>query len=57
MQMLRSTEGVFSGRESYMTLRDLFRWGMRYAQAQTKQSTDWTQFCADQGLYLCKSFC
>jgi midasin (ATPase involved in ribosome maturation) len=51
--MLRSTEGVFSGRESYMTLRDLFRWGMRYAQAtQVQQATDWTQFCADQGMCM-----
>lgn len=45
-----------------MTLRDLFRWGERYARAQVAQPNfhDWNQYIADQGgneKTLCSNHC
>lgn len=53
---LRSREsGCFNGRNSYMTMRDLFRWGERYlVYKETIQSgsLDWELILASQGLIL-----
>jgi hypothetical protein len=48
---VRSAANVFAGRrESYMTLRDLFRWAARYTRASSTDAyTDWEQFIVDHG--------
>lgn len=53
---LRSREsGCFNGRNSFMTMRDLFRWGERYAifkKGIQDESLDWELYLASQGLIL-----
>ena len=41
----------FQGKESFITLRDLFRWAERYrlAPKQTTKFYDWDQHLADEG--------
>lgn len=54
VQVYRSSSGVFAGRESYMTLRDLFRWGERYKLTQIAAAQnffDWDQYLTDQGIF------
>uniref|UniRef100_A0A914WN69 Midasin n=1 Tax=Plectus sambesii TaxID=2011161 RepID=A0A914WN69_9BILA len=60
LQVYRSTAGVFAGKESYMTLRDLFRWGERYKKCSIDTGGrlfDWDQFLADQGFFLLGGRC
>uniref|UniRef100_A0A915IPF4 Midasin n=1 Tax=Romanomermis culicivorax TaxID=13658 RepID=A0A915IPF4_ROMCU len=62
LQIHRNTAGVFAGRESYMTLRDLFRWGERYRLANLSKSEkstfhDWDQYLVDQGYFLLAGRC
>ncbi|KFD67272.1 hypothetical protein M514_05069, partial [Trichuris suis] len=54
LQMHRSYAGCLSGRHSYITLRDMFRWGQRFrlTGAQLGETRDWDQFLADQGFFL-----
>lgn len=43
---------MFAGKQGYITLRDLFRWGERYrhtAATITDTFYDWDQLIADQG--------
>ncbi|CAF1193986.1 unnamed protein product [Didymodactylos carnosus] len=55
LQKHRSKQGVFAGKHSLITLRDLFRWAERYAM--TKECNDWKQFLAEHGYLLlaCRS--
>lgn len=41
----------FQGKQSFITLRDLFRWAERYrlAPKQTSKFYDWDQHVADEG--------
>ncbi|KFM76668.1 Midasin, partial [Stegodyphus mimosarum] len=45
LQVRRRESGVFAGKQGYITLRDLFRWGERYAYASKQTGTfyDWEQ--------------
>lgn len=53
---LRSREsGCFNGKNSFMTMRDLFRWGERYAVFKDEiqsESLDWELVLASHGLIL-----
>lgn len=49
--MRRRGSAAFAGKQGFMTLRDLFRWGERYRLANTgaKNNHDWEQHLADEG--------
>jgi midasin len=52
--------GIFLGKHSLITLRDLFRWAQRYSLAVSKyneQCTDWKQYLAEQGLLILTCRC
>lgn len=52
LQLRRRDSGLFAGKQGYITLRDVFRWGERYRQASaqiTDTFYDWDQLLADQG--------
>ncbi|CAL4138118.1 unnamed protein product, partial [Meganyctiphanes norvegica] len=51
LQNMRRGTNLFQGRQSFITLRDLFRWAERYrlAPKQTTQFYDWDQHLADEG--------
>jgi midasin len=61
------TSGIFLGKQSLITLRDLFRWARRYTLAQhldadnetktTDACVDWKQYLAEQGLLLLCARC
>lgn len=52
------TSGLFLGKNSLITLRDLFRWAKRFANAdQDEKECDWKQYLAEQGLLLLGSRC
>ncbi len=58
--MNRSAAGVFAGKESYMTLRDLFRWGERYRRYNHNETTklfDWDQYLVDHGYFILAGRC
>jgi len=56
LQMFRRESGCFNGKNSFMTLRDLFRWGERYAaykqQIPDNEFFDWDSYLASEGLVL-----
>lgn len=48
--MRRRGSAAFAGKQGFITLRDLFRWGERYRLAQnSKKLYDWDQHLADEG--------
>lgn len=52
VQVRRRGSAAFAGKQGYITLRDLFRWGERYRLAQNAPSNkyyDWDQHIADEG--------
>ncbi|KAG8189752.1 hypothetical protein JTE90_012927 [Oedothorax gibbosus] len=53
LQMRRKESGVFAGKQGFITLRDLFRWGERYQQfTQESEFYDWDQHLAEEGYLL-----
>ena len=53
LQRRRCSTGVFSGKQGFMTLRDLFRWAERYRRADEDSTNyDWEQHLADHGYLL-----
>ncbi|KAI6241255.1 Midasin [Aphelenchoides fujianensis] len=55
LKSLRSTANLFSATDSFMTLRDLFRWANRFANFP--DHSDWRQVAADQGYLLLAGRC
>ncbi|VDN28714.1 unnamed protein product [Dibothriocephalus latus] len=62
-QLLRRSSEVFQGKDGFVTLRDLFRWGERYRLANIadvpevgsgarQQLFDWDAYLAEQGYLL-----
>ena len=51
--------GIFLGKHSLITLRDLFRWAQRYSQAvrNDEHCEDWKQYLTEQGLLILTSRC
>ncbi|GLH08476.1 Dynein heavy chain, cytoplasmic [Gryllus bimaculatus] len=52
LQLHRKGSAAFAGKQGFMTLRDLFRWGERYTLAKYQPPTkyyDWDQHLADEG--------
>lgn len=50
LQTRRRGSAAFAGKQGFITLRDLFRWGERYRLAQnTDKLYDWDQHLADEG--------
>lgn len=49
--MRRRGSAAFAGKQGFITLRDLFRWGERYRLAGEKEGKfyDWDQHIADEG--------
>lgn len=54
LQMRRRNSAAFAGKQGFITLRDLFRWGERYRLANNDQAGfyDWDQHLADEGYLL-----
>ncbi|GFS38685.1 midasin [Nephila pilipes] len=54
LQVRRRESGVFAGKQGFITLRDLFRWGERYQYALEPGTKyyDWYQHLADEGYLL-----
>ena len=56
LQLRRGRDNLFQGRQSLVTLRDLFRWAERYHKAEKPESAgkfyDWEQHLADEGFLL-----
>ncbi|XP_054718534.1 midasin-like [Uloborus diversus] len=50
LQMRRRDSGVFAGKQGYITLRDLFRWGERCRDSPA--TVDWAKFYAEEGYML-----
>lgn len=56
LQIRRRGSATFAGKQSFMTLRDLFRWGERYHLAANKKTLyDWDQHLADEGYLVLAS--
>ncbi|KAI6207833.1 Midasin [Aphelenchoides besseyi] len=55
LKALRSNSNLFSASDSFMTLRDLFRWANRFANYA--DHSDWRQVVADQGYLLLAGRC
>ncbi|RWS31507.1 midasin-like protein [Leptotrombidium deliense] len=58
LRVRRRESGVFFGKHSFITLRDLFRWGQRYRKtADECQETfhDWDLYLANEGYLLLAS--
>ncbi|KAJ9587623.1 hypothetical protein L9F63_018944, partial [Diploptera punctata] len=51
LQVRRKGSATFAGKQGFITLRDLFRWGERYrlAKEQEDKFYDWSQHIADEG--------
>ncbi|CAH0557511.1 unnamed protein product [Brassicogethes aeneus] len=50
LQIRRKGSAAFAGKQGFMTLRDLFRWGERYRLApKLEKLYDWDQHLADEG--------
>ena len=51
LQVRRKNTAAFAGKQGFITLRDLFRWGERYRLAPDvgKKLYDWSQHLADEG--------
>lgn len=56
LQVFRRESVCFGGKNSFMTMRDLFRWGQRYLifkdTVPDDETLDWDYFLASQGLIL-----
>ncbi|CDS41244.1 midasin [Echinococcus multilocularis] len=56
LQLLRRASDIFQGKDGFITLRDLFRWGERYRLATINrgenQLFDWDRYLAEQGYIL-----
>ncbi|XP_023209810.1 midasin-like [Centruroides sculpturatus] len=53
LQIRRCQSGIFAGKQGYITLRDLFRWGERYRlSTQTEKFYDWNEHLANEGYML-----
>jgi midasin len=50
-QLHRRGSAAFAGKQGFITLRDLFRWGERYRLASHIEGAlyDWDQHIADEG--------
>ena len=55
-QLRRRASDIFQGKDGFITLRDLFRWGERYRLAtctkEPNQLFDWDTYLAEQGYLL-----
>lgn len=50
LQLRRKSTAAFAGKQGFMTLRDLFRWGERYRLAPAREDYyDFKQHLADEG--------
>ncbi|KAK3879278.1 hypothetical protein Pcinc_016138 [Petrolisthes cinctipes] len=51
LQNMRRGTNIFQGKQSFITLRDLFRWAERYRLAPQQEAKfyDWDQHLADEG--------
>lgn len=50
LQIRRKSTAAFAGKQGFITLRDLFRWGERYRLAPDVEGLyDWSQHLADEG--------
>ncbi|XP_046422100.1 midasin [Neodiprion fabricii] len=51
LQIRRKSTAAFAGKQGFITLRDLFRWGERYRLAPDVKNRlyDWSQHLADEG--------
>lgn len=50
--------GIFLGKHSLITLRDLFRWANRFSNAEMEsECSDWKHYLAEQGLLILTSRC
>ena len=56
LQTHRSQQGIFAGKNSLITLRDLFRWAKRYTSSEDLEA-DWKQYLAEHGLLILASRC
>lgn len=56
LQILRRESGCFNGKQSFMTMRDLLRWGERYLKFKSSFDGgtfyDWEHYLAVEGLML-----
>nr|CAI5821902.1 unnamed protein product [Callosobruchus analis] len=53
LQTRRKGSAAFAGKQGFITLRDLFRWGERYRLAQNVDKLyDWDQHLADEGYLI-----
>ena len=57
LRNLRRDSAVFAGRNSFATLRDLFRWADRYGREQGELERDWDRHLALDGYYLLGGRC
>ncbi|XP_046844513.1 midasin-like isoform X2 [Xenia sp. Carnegie-2017] len=59
LQVRRRGSNVFSGKQGFITLRDLFRWAERYSKSENDESTffDWNQQLAEDGYFLLAGRC
>lgn len=51
--MNRRASAAFAGKQGFITLRDLFRWGERYRLSSSSSNNtfyDWEQHIADEGI-------
>jgi midasin len=49
VQKRRRASGLFTGKQGYMTLRDLFRWGERFRLASDEEKSNGKQLLAENG--------
>lgn len=49
LQSTRKGSAAFAGKQGFITLRDLFRWGERYRLANATDNYNWNQHLADEG--------
>nr|CDS31811.2 midasin [Hymenolepis microstoma] len=57
LHLIRRSSDIFRGKDGFITLRDLFRWGERYRLATCNQGKenelfDWDAYLAEQGYLL-----
>ena len=57
LRNLRRDSAVFAGRNSFATLRDLFRWADRYSMENGEIDRDWDHHLALDGYYLLGGRC
>lgn len=49
LQSTRKGSAAFAGKDGFITLRDLFRWGERYRLAHSSDNYNWDQHLVDEG--------